>query len=209
MSTTAEENQSDKKTPNKDAFFQRLNEVKTRCGALGVVYIRGIDSDEDDDPIPQDQDFTVEQISGLRCILVNDKMEKEVKKAKDFITQGQSGSGIMMFNTHSGNMVILGIPDELRKISKRKQISDKFNALLALTYMLNSYDYWVNDNEFWGPGEELDLALKKLGTAWKKMLEKSDDELGIDGEFTRPGVVALLEDFGETVASTDHTLSWH
>ena len=46
----------------------------------------------------------------------------------------------------------------------------------------------------WCDGE-LENAIKKLAGAWKRMLKKSNAELGIDAEYTRPGVEALLEKF--------------
>ena len=46
--------------------------------------------------------------------------------------------------------------------------------------------------------EELQKAKRMAAVA--KLLAKSDAELGIDAEYTRPGVQALLEEFQETVA---------
>ena len=37
------------------------------------------------------------------------------------------------------------------------------------------------------------------------MLKKSDGELGIDPEFTRPGIVALLEEFEKVLKQSDST----
>lgn len=41
------------------------------------------------------------------------------------------------------------------------------------------------DNEHWGQGGELDKAIKKLGAAWKQILKKGNEELGLDAEFSR------------------------
>ena len=37
------------------------------------------------------------------------------------------------------------------------------------------------------------------GKSWKALLKKSDSELGIDPEFTRPGVAAFLKKFEDKV----------
>lgn len=76
----------------------------------------------------------------------------------------------------------------------------KFNALFGLTSSLAKYDFWLHDNECWGEGGELDGAVKQLGKCWKTVLAKPDEILGIDSEFTRPGILAMLAKFKETVS---------
>ena len=119
---------------------------------------------------------------------------------------------------------MFSIEPEITKISRKKTLPDRFNHLLAMTYSLNdSADIWIHDNEGilytkicyvkqsidlnhkytnyismyttgWCDGE-LEHAIKKLAGAWKRMLKRSNAELGIDAEYTRPGVEALLEKF--------------
>ena len=42
------------------------------------------------------------------------------------------------------------------------------------------------------------------------MLASSDAELGtiVDAEFTRPGIEALLDKLGETLASVEYSFKW-
>eukprot|EP01034_Spumella_vulgaris_P004319 gene4319-5505_t len=51
-----------------------------------------------------------------------------------------------------------------------------------------------------GKGGELEEAINLLATSWRTLLSKSDAELGIDSEFTRPGVKALLRQCAERFA---------
>ena len=60
-------------------------------------------------------------------------------------------------------------------------------ALFALTYALQSYDFWIHDNELYGEGGALEDALLLLATAWEKLLDYDDAKLGIDTEFSRAG----------------------
>lgn len=46
------------------------------------------------------------------------------------------------------------------------------------------------------------VMVRKLAAAWKTLLKKSNAELGIDEEFTRPGLEALLEDFAKEVLAS-------
>ena len=42
---------------------------------------------------------------------------------------------------------------------------------------------------------------------WKRLLKKSDKDLNIDPEFTRPGVEKFLENFADKVADEDEKIS--
>ena len=108
----------------------------------------------------------------------------------------------MMFDTSNGNAVVSGLADQINNALAKKSKSAKFDNLLALTNALNNDDMWARDNEMWGEGDEMQAACEKLGAAWKKLLgESTNDQLGVDEEFTRPGTEALLEDFGKMLES--------
>ena len=66
----------------------------------------------------------------------------------------------------------------------------------------------MNDNECWSPGGELELSIKTLAKAWKDMLKKNDAELGIDKEFTRPGVEGLLGELEVDFATSEFPFEW-
>lgn len=213
-------------TPNRDAFFDHLNRVKDRCGAIGYTYVEGIERDEEEDDEDEDdeddddgddddeggndkektdnkaaKDYTVEQLADVRIILVTPQREKALKQAVRFVTCGQEGDWVKMFDTNTGNIVVEGIPKELNKIMRKKTFPEKFDAFFALIIQLRAYDSWMYDNEMYGPDGELNEALEKLGNTAKKLMARTDEELGIDAEFTRPGMIRLLEKFEEALAS--------
>ena len=74
------------------------------------------------------------------------------------------------------------------------------------------FDFWMHDNECWEPGQELEKAIKALAKAWRDMLRRSDAELGIDAEYTRPGIEALLgqlqDHFECCEAAEDFPFNW-
>ncbi len=115
-----------------------------------------------------------------------------IDDAVDFVTCGQSG-GFMMFNTSDGNEVCEGIANRVTKARKLKTLPEQFDSLLALTFALDHFDYWLNDNECYERGGALEKGLKSLAKAWKALLANPDTSIGIDPEYTRAGVVALLE----------------
>ena len=102
------------------------------------------------------------------------------------------------FTTANGNAVVTGLEAQIKKATDaKKPKSQQFDELCVLTYAIHYNNMWFNDNEFWEEGDLVESSCEKLAAAWKKLLAHSDEELGIDPEFTRPGIEALLENFDE------------
>jgi hypothetical protein len=75
--------------------------------------------------------------------------------------------------------------------------AERLDFLLAYTAALNEYDAWMTNNEG-GMG----TVVKGLASIWKRLLTKhSDEELGWDVEYSKPGVMALLRQFKDKIAS--------
>ena len=51
---------------------------------------------------------------------------------------------------------------------------------------------WLHEVDWLTPA---DCMFKRLAKAWRTALRKSDAVLHIDAEFTRPGMIALCEDW--------------
>ena len=213
------------KSPNaskspKDEYFDRLKAACDANNCKGSCLIAGIEADSedgsdfDDDENDDEKEYTAEEIAQLRHVLINDSRDAAIEKAMNFATGGQLEDGFMMFSTSTGNDVVLGMPDEIRKATAtKKNVSERFDALFALTYALKEYDHWMHDNEFWEDDGPTDKAIKQLARAWKKLLKSSNEELGIDAEFSRPGVEAMLDQFKQAVGpqlpDTNYTFNWN
>ena len=105
----------------------------------------------------------------------------------------------MKANGYVGVILIQGIANHIHdgfyhefkpRYSKTKSWPKKFDLLFAYTYKIKEYDCWMRDNE-----GDMEGMVSELACLWKKPLQKSNEELGVDAEYTRPGVLALLEDF--------------
>lgn len=190
----------------KEAHSKRLDKAIDDYRCIGTLLIVGVDSDEssgEEDGTEEDdtKEYTAAEIAKLRHILINDSRDMALAKAEKF-TGGTSISG-----TSEGTLVVIGVPGEIAKALRKRSIPASFDHLFALTYHLQSYDYWMHDNECWEPGHELEQAVRALARAWRYMLTHSNEELGIDGEFTRPGIMALLsnlEDDFRACETTEH-----
>ncbi len=91
----------------------------------------------------------------------------------------------------------------MTKALKKPSAAERFDALLGLTLALEQQGFWLHDNECYEKGGECETALKRLAKAWKGLLEQSNEVLGIDAEFTRRGVEALLHKFATKVAEVE------
>ena len=196
----------------KEAHFNRLDEFMEKLdGCLGQMLVVGIENDVDEEE-EEEEEYTVEQMSQLRHILITKSRNNAIEEAMDFVTCGQVGDVIMMFNTRTGNNVCFGLPNEIRKCLKGKSVPAKFDKLFGLTYGLHFHNDWMNDNECWEPGGALNIGIRTLARAWKKLLSHSNEELGIDAEYTRPGIEALLEKlqgaFKDCDASSRFPFNW-
>lgn len=127
-------------------------------------------------------------------ILLTKSRKAAIETAKDFALLEQPEESAW-FNTMSGDTLISGIPGEIRDAQGKPSGREQFDALFSLTYALKRYPYWIWDNSVWEKGDLLEKALMQLGVAWYEMLQRSDDELGIDPEVTRPGAIGLLQQF--------------
>lgn len=184
-----------------EAFVQRQNAAVKRLNALGTALIRGIDEDA---ASPGE-----EEVAACRILVITKERAAAIEAAQKF-AMGRDGSdsdsdddgGFVMFYTSTGNAVVAGIADAVARAVARTSKPARFDHLLALTYALQQEDTWARDNEMWEDGDEMQSACAKLAAAWKKLLgESTNEQLGCDEEFTRPGTEALLEDFGKMLES--------
>jgi hypothetical protein len=204
-----------------DQHFARLDETMNRVKANGYILIKGVEvddeveDDEGDDTRKETQEnFTAEQMATIRVFLMTKKRQKSIKKAMKLASCDQD-DGFGMFNTSTGNQVICEALDEVKKISRKKSWPDRFDSLFSLTYALIRYDCWIQDNELYGEDGELDQLIKSLADGWKKLLNKSNEDLAIDAEYTRPAIEELLTQFKKLVKESaackegDCEFEWH
>ena len=127
-----------------DAYFDSLEKCKKDTGALGFLLIRGVQNDDEEDDSDDDscEKYTAEQMKSMRVMIITESREKFMKKAEKFATCDQVGSFMYMFNTHSGNTIIAGIPKEVAKVYKLKTAPERFDGMFALTLALCKNDYW-------------------------------------------------------------------
>jgi len=190
-----------------EEYMEELDAFQERHGFVGAVLIRGIkkrntsddDSDDDDDSDEEENDedtssFTREQMDYLRYVMVDEKRASKLEEMQEFVLGDQAGDTIMMFNTSFSYQIADGFMDVQRQFNNLKSWKGKFNLLFAYCSAIEEYDVWMHDNE-----GGMDGMVKNLAGLWKLLLKKSNEELGIDAEYTRPGIMVFLENFKKKV----------
>ena len=191
-------------TPYKLFFIKLKKFAKEQKDVLAPMIIKGVskpreddedyDEDEDEEETEEDKaNYTQEQVETMRFILITKKRRDKLNEMNEFVLQDEE-----VFNTAFSYRIRKSFPAMKRMRNKMKNWSDKFDLLFAYTYTVSQYNNWVQDNE-----GDMNGVVDGLGRLWKHMLKKSDKELGIDLEYTRPGILELLESFKKVIDSAD------
>lgn len=163
--------------------------------------IKGISTEDGDDYESDEEEtdtanYTTEQMESVRYILITKKRKDKLDKMNEFILQDQAERSIKMFDTAFSYHVRASFTQMKLKRNSMRNWSDKFDLLFAYTETISMYDCWMHDND----GDMNDMVAG-LGRLWKSTLKKSNEELGIDPEYTRPGILELLKGFKEQITA--------
>lgn len=179
-----------------DLFFQQLEQVLEKNNCIGQMLVRGISGDEEEDT----NKYTTEQMQSLRFIAISEERATALEDMDKLILGDQYGDSFFMFNTSFSYHVLDCWEIVKNSLAKSKSWPNKFNLLLGFTNAIKEFDTWMHDHEVGWGGE---VFLADLAKRWKALLKKSNQELGIDEEFTRPGIVCFLERFKTIVEAID------
>ncbi|KAL7479958.1 hypothetical protein ACHAWX_000144 [Stephanocyclus meneghinianus] len=183
---------------SKNSHYQELVDCINQFD-LPYMCVRGIDADDEDKEDEVDYEDVVvdeDEVDKLHFIFVTDERGRTIEEVRKLVLKDKYPGGFLMFNTSFSYDVLEAFELVKDRFNRTKSWPKKFDLLLGFTHAIKEFDYWLNDHEVGWGGE---IMVKKLGQMWRRVLAKSNDDLGIDGEFSRPGVVYLLGDFKEMV----------
>ena len=186
-------------------LFAALEVVQEREGAIGQMLTRGLDGEEGVDPAR----LTAQQCAKLRYVLITQRRADLLDGYADEDLCDQAQDSILMFNTSFSYRIFPLIDRVVKKAvriqKKKRDHALAFDHLLALSHNILEYSHWAHDHE---DSEECCKVLTKLGLAWKGVLAKTDAELGIDAEYTRPGITYLLRNVENLTVGLDEHTAW-
>ena len=190
-------------------YFQRLNAAVNTTAegplkGLGRMIIRGMRhteeeySDEDEEEGEEESqekdedEWTEEEVNYMRWIIITQRRADALEHAAELVLGEQAHESFLSFNTSFSYEVMESFDEMRQEYSRTSDWGARFDMLFAYTHTIEEQDVWMHDHEVGWGGEVWLASLAKL---WRAVLKKSDAVLAIDGEFTRPGVIHMLERF--------------
>jgi hypothetical protein len=163
-----------------------MNDFMKANNFMWQVLIKGISLEDED----QDSStYTVEQMAELRFVLMTEASLAIFNDAESLVLGDQYGTSFLMFGTEFSYQVVDSLVT-MKKIVAGQEPAEKLQHLLGYTFFLNTYDVWMYDNE-----GDMGKFTKSLALFWKNLLKNSDEELGWDETYTKPGALELLARF--------------
>lgn len=152
------------------------------------------DDEADNNGVPSST-YTQQEVDYIRCVILSPERERAVEEMTQLILGDQHDeNNLKLFHPSYSFADVLSAFDTMNKEFKNKRLwSKKFNILFGFTLAIKIYDSWVDNND----GIETDDMIDEIGTMWKKVMKRSSADLEIDDEFTRPGIIILVQKFME------------
>lgn len=135
----------------------------------------------------RENSYTAADMASVRLMLMTKRRMDKLESAAKLLLGKQAGKDVMAFNTDFSHHMEESLERVLKSIL-RLTPAVAFDTLLGFTIQLKTHSTWLEDNEL------LDTELfTRFGAVWAKLLANEDAKLEIDAEFTRPGVLEMLQ----------------
>lgn len=209
----------DKKEPDTawHRYFSRLDAVdKDAAGphtVLGRMIIRGTRHteqehsdedevlDEDENEVQKKRDgYSDAEMEYMRWVIITQRRADELEHMREVVLGEDAHAEFLMFNTSFSYAVMESFSELQDEYKKAKGWDAKLDKLFAYTHTLDEHDVWMHDHEVGWGGHHFIASLARL---WKAVLQQSDVTLHVDSEFSRPGLVHMLERFKARVESIE------
>ena len=179
-----------------DEYFDRREAVAKAHRISDTVTIRIMQTSKKPFEVPREtakqksareNSYTAAEMESVRVILMNKRRMDKLAAAATMLLGKQTGKNVLVFNTDYSNHAEESLERVLKSVA-RLSPAVAFDTLLGLTIQLKTHSSWLDDNE----GLDADL-FARFGAAWANILANSDAKLEIDAEYTRPGVIEMLQ----------------
>lgn len=171
--------------------------ITVRC--TDELYDDAYQNDVDGDGSPST--YTHEECNYIRCIILPPEREAAVEEMAMDVLGDQYGHPVKRIMNPSFTSNVLHAFEAMEQNFKNKRLwSKKFNILFGFTLTIQQYDSWLNINRT-RDRLKVDHMINDIGLMWQRVMKHSSSDLGIDDEFTRPGIEHFLLKFMDSVGS--------
>jgi hypothetical protein len=192
--------------PNKSPYellMERLQLKSDAVGGVGYSLVRGVSPalDENDYAEQDEENFNPNlcsqtQVDHVRILIVTkDRQAQMISMAGCLVSDNEDEDDESQLASRVWNAwrTFQGM------YRNAKCWKNKLDMILGFTDAIKENDGWMSCTDSWC---DMTVGLARL---WKTLLKKSPDELGIDVEFTLPGIMCLLQDFQDQVETVEKT----
>lgn len=184
-------------------WVDRIQRVMKQENATGWITIRGTDDWDfyDDNSSDEEYDgesspYTTKEVNHIRAILLSPERERAVDKMTKLIIGVQYSSTVKVLEPCSFASHVLSTFRLMETEFKNYRLwSKKFDILFGYTSAIARYDAWLDGND---DGQMNDMV-NDIFDMWERVMKRSSSDLGIDDEFSRPGVECFLRKFEDNV----------
>lgn len=194
--------------------MDHLQQVCEREQGIGYNVVRGVArAEQEGDHNVEDDDFdpnlcSKEQVNHIR-IIINTERREEYKVEMEALLLSEQFTTKGPFTMEFSNQVIRAY-NQFQNMYHQVTLTwpERIDMLLGFTEKVKEYDHWMYEHAQEWKGKEMVAGIAML---WKDALKYQPQDLGMDPEFTFPGVLVLLEHFRAVVeeAGADPPLLFH
>jgi hypothetical protein len=137
---------------------------------------------------------TLEELNHVGIVLLTTRRKNFIEKLKKVLLGEQVHNSNIMFGPNF-LWEIFALYDLFHhNFMHANDLAYKFDLLFAFTYIISQYNYWMNDYERNGKGNNF---LPSLSMKWRNILSNRSKTLGIHAKdpYTHSGMLAFLESF--------------
>jgi hypothetical protein len=136
----------------------------------------------------------------MRWVIITQRRADELEHMKEVVLGDDAHADFLVFNTSFSYEVMESFGELQDEYKNAKGWDAKLDKLFAYTHSIDEHDVWMHDHEVGWGGHHFIAALARL---WKAVLQQSDVTLSVDSEFSRPGLVNMLERFKAKVEAIE------
>lgn len=185
-------------------FLEHLNEVRLQHNAVAVLLEKGIKNVDQDGNKLTAAKLTQAHIDKLRFSIITQRRSDYLYKMRHLLLGDQFHSFYPLMEYSFSKHVLSIVPTEIEN-AMAKPLPEQYDHLYAITKGLMENEYWFLEYD---DVKAIQKLLTSLARSWKKLLAFTDKELEIDGEFTRPGCIAMLNRFSKSIQGAPDTLTF-
>ena len=205
-----EERREEEQRSAVDCWFETLEAAVRALNAKGHILIRGIPQGDAGDDAVSRTEVTDKDMARMRVVVITEEREEAMLEMRDELL-GPKHDTYYSLAAHLTTICDMSLALKMLEVGTALVVELRsetlwarlFDRLFAYSNTINDVDSWVHAHpQGWAfsGGKEL---LDALADAWRQTLAQDDATLGIDGTYTRAGVLELLAQLKEKVEDID------